>query len=85
MGQVKIWLNSQPDISEIPKIPLLVMIIIAVFLCGPLWLLRSPILLDFWLIFCIYFLFNIVNVVVKKGVTATLWHSEACDEFGLAK
>jgi hypothetical protein len=27
----------------------------------------------------------IVNVVVKKGVTATLWHSEACDEFGLAK
>ena len=31
MGQVKIWLNSQPDISEIPKFLLLVMIIIAVF------------------------------------------------------
>ena len=72
MGQGKIWLNSQPDIREIPKFPLLVMIIITVFLCGPLWLLRSRILLDFWLIFCIYFLFNIVNVVVKKGVTATL-------------
>ena len=31
MGQVKIWLNSQPDISEIPKFLLLIMIIIAVF------------------------------------------------------
>lgn len=72
MGQGKIWLNSQPDISEIPKFLLLVMIIITVCLCGPLWLLRSRILLDFWLIFCIYFLFNIVNVVVKKGVTTTL-------------
>ena len=31
MGQVKIWLNSQPDISEIPKFLLLIMIIITVF------------------------------------------------------
>ena len=67
MGQVKTWFNSQPDIREIPKFLLLIMIIITVFLCGPLWLLRSRILLDFWLIFCMYFLFNIVNVVDKKG------------------
>ena len=32
MGQVKIWLNSQPNISEIPKFLLLIMIIITVFL-----------------------------------------------------
>ena len=32
MGQVKIWLNPQPDISEIPKFLLLIMIIITVFL-----------------------------------------------------
>ena len=31
MGQVKIWLNSQPDISEMPKFLLLIMIIITVF------------------------------------------------------
>ena len=31
MGQVKILLNSQPDISEIPKFLLLIMIIITVF------------------------------------------------------
>ena len=31
MGQVKIWLNSQPDISEIPKFLLLIMIVITVF------------------------------------------------------
>jgi len=31
MGQVKIWLNSQPDISEIPKFLLLIMIINTVF------------------------------------------------------
>jgi len=31
MGQVKIWLNSQPDIREIPKFLLLIMIIITVF------------------------------------------------------
>jgi len=30
MGQVKIWLNSQPDISEIPKFLLLIMIVITV-------------------------------------------------------
>ena len=35
MGQVKIWLNSQPDISEIPKFLLLVMIIITVFCVVP--------------------------------------------------
>ena len=32
MGQVKIWLNSQPDISEIPKFLLLIMIVITVLL-----------------------------------------------------
>ena len=31
MGQVKIWLNSQPDISEMPKFLLLIMIVITVF------------------------------------------------------
>ena len=31
MGQVKIWLNSQLDISEIPKFLLLIMIVITVF------------------------------------------------------
>ena len=79
MGQVKIWLNSQPDISEIPKFLLLIMIIITVFFMITTLVIKGSyffgVLAHFLHIFFIY----IVNVVVKKGVTATLWHSAACD------
>ena len=71
MGQVKIWLNSQPDISEMPRFLLLVMIIITVFLLLTLGT-KESFFGECWLIFCILFKFSIFNVVVKKGVTATL-------------
>jgi hypothetical protein len=53
MGQVKIWLNSQPDISEIPKFLLLIMIIITVFFVIHFGYYRSHILLECWPNFCI--------------------------------
>ena len=41
MGQVKIWLNALPDISEFSKYLLLIMINYYYrFLCDPLWLFR---------------------------------------------
>ena len=78
MGQVKIWLNSQPDISEIPKFLLLIMIIITVFFCDPLRLLRLLRLLRshiFWSVgsfFASIFYLILLMLLIKKGVTATL-------------
>jgi len=68
MGQVKIWLNSQPDISEMPKFLLLIMIIITVFFCDPLWLLRSHIFWSVGSFFAYNFHLVLLALLLKKAL-----------------